>query len=248
VPGSGKSEWIESMALNLAEEYDWNTFVYSPENYPLSYHMAKLISKRVKKPFDKGYNGRMSKEEFMAGETFIEKHFEFVSAGDMAYDLDRILYTIKELIRQGSKIDMAIIDPWNELENHRPRTETETDFIGRSLMTVRRFAREQNISFWLVCHPAKIDRNRSGEYPEPSMYDLSGSAHWWNKSDNAIILHRSMAQKKTGCVAKCKVMKIKNRFYGKVGDHFFLYNAFTGRFEDHHEEKPEEKKPEFWDN
>ena len=233
IPGSGKSEWMESILLNLAENYGWDGIIYSPENHPPEIYFQKLIAKRARMPFDKNHRDRMSKKEMFEAETFIDDHFQTISSDDEVYDLDQILYTIEQIKRPGTKLDIAVIDPWNELENHRPKGESETDFIGRSLMTIRRFARKHDMSFWIVCHPTKLKRDTKGQYPEPTMYDLSGSQHWYNKSDNAIIMHRSAEQKANNEICKAKVMKIKNRHYGKIGEHHFKFDTLTTGYNDH---------------
>ena len=49
-PSSGKSEFIDQIMVNLAEERGWKFAVCSFENEP-RLHIAKLISKHFRKPF-----------------------------------------------------------------------------------------------------------------------------------------------------------------------------------------------------
>lgn len=235
VPSSGKSEWLESMAINLAQNEDWKIAVYSPENYPLEFYMIKLTEKLAGMPFFKrGNNEKMEINALRAARDFLETHFEFIDSGERAYSLDELLYTIEAPWRfgQGQQPDMVIIDPWNELEVTRG-TMSETDYIGHSLTKCRRFARKYAISFWIVAHPTKIQRLKTtGEFPEMDLYDINGSAHWKNKVDNGIILHRNYKDLITNCIVKAKVAKIKNRFYGTPGEHFFKFHPENSTYRD----------------
>lgn len=235
VPSSGKSEWIESMAINLAREHNWNIFVYSPENYPIQFYMMKLAEKYVKQPFfGRGTNPPMTEEEMEKAYEFIQDHFEIIDSSEHPYDLRRILNSVEQSEQLYSKkFDMVILDPWNEIEVLRPRGENETEYVSKSLSRCRRVARKNSLSFWIVAHPTKMLRGKNGKFPEPSLYDISGSAHWRNKADNGIILHRSDDELKDGSAAvKAKVCKIKNRFYGSFGEHFFEFQHWNSGFID----------------
>ncbi|KAK9989769.1 hypothetical protein SO802_030008 [Lithocarpus litseifolius] len=59
----------------------------------------------------------------------------------------------------------------------------------------------------------------------PNMYDISGSAHFINKCDNGIVIHRNRDP------AVC-VPKVRNKVAGTIGDAFLLYNRVTGEFMD----------------
>ncbi len=234
-PGSGKSAWLECMACNLAKNEDWKIFLFSPECYPIESHMMKLSEKLSgKQAYDKYNKPRMTKEELNFNLDFVEKHFDFVDAALDDFSLEHLIYTLEHpRTFLGRSPDMAIIDPWNELENHRPSGVTETDYIGQSLKRLRKLARKLNISFWIVAHPAKLqgpkEQNRS-----LSLYDISGSAHWSNKSDNGIVVHRSYKEEEKFLV-KIQVKKVKDRHYGVVSDHYFNYKKPTETYEDFHQ-------------
>ncbi len=42
----------------------------------------------------------------------------------------------------------------------------------------------------VVAHPAKMQRNKDDAYSVPTLYDISDSAHWYNKVDVGIVVHR----------------------------------------------------------
>ena len=57
------------------------------------------------------------------------------------------------VIRDGIK--MLIIDPWNEIEHKRRADESETDYTGRAIRAMKRFARNYQVAVWLIAHPRK---------------------------------------------------------------------------------------------
>lgn len=112
------------------------------------------------------------------------------------------------VIRDGAKI--VVLDPWNELEHKRGRDETETDYIGRAIRSIKRFAKRYNIAAIVVPHPTKPQ----GKVGAPSLYDISGSANWANKADYGLIYHRPDKTKNEGELA---VVKVRMGFPGGCG-------------------------------
>lgn len=67
------------------------------------------------------------------------------------------------------------------------------------------------------------------------MYDISGSAHFVNKTDNAIIVHRIRdpdGDPMKNRQVQIKVAKVRNKAAGTIGDAVLLYDVLTGRYED----------------
>ena len=57
------------------------------------------------------------------------------------------------------------------------------------LSRVSAFAKTYQVHVWFVAHPAKMARD-GGRVPVPTGYDISGSAHWYNKTDCGITVQR----------------------------------------------------------
>ena len=105
---------------------------------------------------------------------------------DMEMDLAKFLDLCRTaVVRHGVK--MIVLDPWNELEHKRARDETETDYIGRAIRAIKRFAKQNDVAFWVVAHPTKP---HEGHKKIPGLYDISGSANWANKADYGLTYHR----------------------------------------------------------
>lgn len=229
-PSSGKSEFIENIACNMAKNHKWNITMYCPEKYPVESQQLSLLEKIGGKPViaRNGFKA-MTFDECIDAEYIVSKRFQIISADDDPYTIEVLLEGIEERVKNGEKIDMVILDPWNELDNGRPSGMSETDYIGYSLMKIRRLARRLNISFWIVCHPVKpAQKDKDGSYPPPDLYDLAGSSHWRNKADNGFIVHRYSLETTRVSVF---IKKIKDRFYGKPGEVFFDFLPSCGRYE-----------------
>ena len=104
---------------------------------------------------------------------------------------------------------------------------SETDYIGVCLSTARRVARKYDISFWIVAHPMKPKKNPKGGFDRPTLYDINGSANWFNKIDNGFVVHRT---DKTGLLCTVHVDKIKNKHYGRLGEVELEFIPQSGRF------------------
>ncbi len=87
--------------------------------------------------------------------------------------------------RDGTRV--IILDPWNELEHKMRHGEPETVYIGRALRAIKRFAKVNDVAFWIVAHPTKPQHGFKGI---PGLYDISGSANWANKADYGLTYHR----------------------------------------------------------
>ncbi|KAH9612565.1 hypothetical protein KSS87_012961 [Heliosperma pusillum] len=81
-----------------------------------------------------------------------------------------------------------VIDPYNELDHQRNKSMTETEYVSQMLTMVKRFAQHYSCHVWFVAHPKQL-QNWSGN--APNLYDISGSAHFINKCDNGIVVHRN---------------------------------------------------------
>lgn len=247
-PGSGKSEWVDSLALQMATQEGWKVFVYSPENNPLSYHLKKMVQKMSGKPFIKHPDfGRVSKEDIDKAEKFMENHFTFINCQLKGSTVEEI---VNSIILQAtiSKVNMVIIDPWNKIENSTTSKEKETEYIGRVLTKFQMLAREYNIHIFIVAHPTKPMKNKDGSYASVTLYDISGSAHWYNMTDNGFILTRTWRQKITlnEFYSNIKICKIKDSRYGRCGEHDFEFQPHCGRYIDAIKPSGDDRGPSNW--
>lgn len=229
VPSHGKSSWLDHLLINLANMKNWRFAIFSPENYPIERHFASLAEKIIKKPFNRGYSERMSKEDLEMAIDWIDKMFYPLAPNENDYSLDTILSLARAAVcRYG--VNGVVLDPWNEIDHLRPIGMSETEYISLSLTKIRRFARINDVHFWVVAHPTKLYRDKDGNYPVPNLYDISGSAHWRNKTDNGLVIWRDMESQIDEI--ELHVQKIRFREIGKTGKAKLRYDRMTGCFSD----------------
>lgn len=231
-PGSGKSNWLDALLVNLAREHDWIVPLFSPENAPLEKHVSRLMEKFVRMPFRAGPTKRMSPERRDQALEMVSWYFPMIHPEDEEdWTLETIFTTAEALLRRHG-IKGLVIDPWNELENQCPRGDNASHFIGRQLRRIRQFARRTRLHIWIVAHPAKLQRNRTdGTYPKPGLYDISDSANFYNKVDNGIVVHRDKSNPDSP--VEVATAKIRERSTGEIGCQLFKYNKVLADYEEY---------------
>uniref|UniRef100_A0A0D9WT51 SF4 helicase domain-containing protein n=1 Tax=Leersia perrieri TaxID=77586 RepID=A0A0D9WT51_9ORYZ len=220
VPNSGKSEWIDALLCNINDQ--------------VREHARKLLEKRIKKPFfDARYGGsaeRMSADEFEEGKQWLNETFHLIRCEDDCLpSINWVLELAKAaVLRYG--VRGLVIDPYNELDHQRPSNQTETEYVSQMLTKIKRFAQHHSCHVWFVAHPRQLHNWNGGP---PNMYDISGSAHFINKCDNGIVIHRN---RDPNCgpvdVVQVCVRKVRNKVIGQIGDAFLSYDRVSGEFKD----------------
>jgi len=228
IPSHGKSQWLDALIVNMAREHGWSFGICSPENLPVSRHVAKLIEQYSGFPFREGPSKRVPHEEVVTALNWLHGHFVFI-APEESLTIPGLLDTAKRLVARHG-IRGLIIDPWNEFEHTRPSGQTETESICLALTQIRRFARTHGVHVWVVAHPQKLYRKEDGSYPVPTPYDISGSAHWRNKADNCLAIWRN--EHESDKPVSLIVQKIRFREVGSVGVVPLYWNKINGRYEE----------------
>jgi len=226
MPNSGKSNWLDALLVNLAREHGWRFALFSPENQPLEDHMARMCEKWAGVPFADGLAPRMDRESLRMAMDWVGGHFDWILPDDDSeWTVSTVLDRAKALVfRKG--IRGLVIDPWNELEHAPPHGVTETIYTGQVLKHVRQFARRHGVHVWIVAHPQKLYRDKdSGNYPVPSLYDISGSANWRNKADCGLVVWRDFGNAHTP--VEIHAQKIRFRQVGKLGMAKLTYEPAT---------------------
>ena len=222
IPGHGKSEMLDEMALHLSLNYDWRCAWFSPENFPVTLHYPKLIEKLIGKKFKKGM---MSEMDFNAALDYLSQNF-FDILPEEGYRVDTILERAEALVRRKG-IRVFILDPYNCLEHQIPHGQSETQYISEFLEKLRSFAHRRQVLVILAAHPIKMKKDpASGKYPVPGLYDISGSAAFYNKADFGIAIERDRERD----ITRVHVHKVKFRHLGDVGVASFRFSKITSRF------------------
>jgi len=226
IPGMGKSEFTDFITVKLNVLHQWKVAYFSPENSPLSYHYIKLAEKITGKKFNKS---SLSMPEYKEVFEYIDNNFNWISPKDENFTLDNILTHARQLVvRKGVKI--VVLDPWNRIEHQIPYAMTETNYISQALTKITNFAQQNNVLFMLIAHPVKQRKDdKTEEYTVPTLYDISGSANFFNKTDYGLTIFRSYMHQKTTAY----VQKVKFRHMGQLGQIDFKFNELNGRYADY---------------
>lgn len=239
VPNSGKSGYIDQVLIRLAQQHGWNIGVCSFENQPIPKHIANLAACYIGKPYHRyDVTAKMSYEEKARAQNFLHDHFFWFKMKDEDMSCDGILERGKQLVKVHG-IKALVIDPYNYMEHKRPANQTETEYISNILTDICNFSKEYGVHTFLVAHPTKIKKNpQTNDFEVPTLYDISGSAHFFNKSDNGVTVYRD---RKTNLVT-VYVQKVRFFYNGKIGSAEFTYDVHSGRYTQY---GPEVTPPEY---
>jgi len=212
VPSHGKSTFTNFLSSVFAKS-GWNMAVASFEQEPQTQHRASLRALlRDTGNADDVINNRY---------TFIVPNINSDEDATLGWLLEKMAACVTR-----HEVDMIIIDPWNEIEHSFDRREmSQTDYTGFAIKQLKKFAKRYKVHIAVVAHPAKMQRNKDGEYPVPSLYDIADSAHWANKADLGVIIHRQGNQN--------LVRVQKSRYHEDIGipdDYYVDYHPQTKQF------------------
>ena len=222
-PGAGKSEWVDELVLRLCLRHQWKIGFFSPENIPIVYHLRKLIEKLTGHRFQNGCG--MTEGLLARSEEFLAENVSHISLKGNATP-DRVFAKARELVvRRGCRI--FVFDPLNRFDHEPAPGQTETQYISNLLNKFTEFATQYNCLLILVAHPRKMNRNpTTGATPRVEMYDINGSADFYNKADYGIVVERD---KEIG-ITRVYVDKVKFKHLGVGGVATFVYDPVNGRY------------------
>lgn len=184
-PGFGKTSFANDLFCGIAYDNHLTIAWASFEQEPQRDHRRNLRS---------WFTGRreidLTPPEVSAADRWIDaQHLFLIPSEDEDATLDWLLEKMELAVaRFGARI--IIIDPWNELEHDRRQGESETEYIGRAIRVLKRFAKAFRVHLCVIAHPTKSVKDGEGNYKMPTLYDISGSANWYNKADLGVIVHR----------------------------------------------------------
>jgi twinkle protein len=221
-PGSGKSEFIDYLICKLNLLHGWKAAYFTPENYPLKYHYAKLYEKLIGREFNSHKSTHIDFD--IAYEYIQDNYFYIMPEADLT--VDKILSNAKSYVKSKG-IKILVIDPYNKLDHQINKSQTETQYISQLLDKLTMFAKMNDLLIFLIAHPTKLEKTDI-----PSLYNISGSAHFYNKCDYGFTVHRVFDNNNimTNSI-EIHWQKIKFKNLGEQGVSELVYNYTNGRFE-----------------
>ena len=208
IPSSGKSDWVDQMAVGYNLNYGWKTAFASPENKPTFLHAHKLIRK-----FWKGMPSKedLKTERWDRIKGHVNKNFFFLE--NERYDLDAVLEKGAELVKRKG-IKCLVIDPFNKVVLKGVDRKNVTDYTMEYLQKIELFAKKYDVLVVIVAHPTKMYKDANGKIEEPTMYNIKGGGEWYDASYHGLLVHRNYEEK----TVKVKVLKVKFQNLGQNGE------------------------------
>lgn len=218
IPGHGKSEIVDQMLLEISIDYNLRGGFFTPENWPTELHLLKLIEKLTGKSAFK-----CSELELKKAKEFLQDRMFWIYPQD-GYGLEQILEKMRQAVLKYG-IQWFVIDPWNKLEHK----DDSTNYVSRCLDLISNFNKKNGTHAFIVAHPTKMRINQdTGKYDVPGLYDISGSANFYNKADIGLSMYKEEPGKNT-----LVVQKVKFKFWGEVGQISLNWNQDNGRYNEY---------------
>jgi twinkle protein len=226
IPGSGKSEFVDWLMARLSSKHGWTWGICSFE-CPPQIHVTKLAEKFVDKAFGfrKDPSHRMNTDELGYALEMVKKHFHFINLSLIDVTMEGLIKKAEELVKRKG-INGLLFDPWNCIE-HKYEGESETKYVLTCLNNLINFLDRYKVHGFLVAHPTKLMKDKtSKKYDVPTMYNISGSAHFFNRTHNGMSIYRDFETN----VVDVYVQKVKWSWLGKTGFCSFNFDSFTRKY------------------
>jgi twinkle protein len=157
----------------------------------------------------------------------VDQYFKFVHTEKAETNLESILQLAESMVKRFG-IKGFCLSPWNWVDHLRMEYMSETEYVSQCLTKIVRFAKKFNVAFFLIAHTTKMQKDKqTGKYEVPTLYSISGSAHFFNKTHNGITIYRDYTKNSVDVY----VQKVKQSWQGELGFCSFNYNTFTRQYE-----------------
>lgn len=229
-PSSGKSEFLDYIISSLAVRENWRFGVFSFENQPIELHDAKLAEKIIGKAFGfrKDRNNRIDKESLNLVIDELHDKFKIIDTSKVDISLDGVLSKSEEMVNKYG-IKGLVIDPYNKILHSVPNGMTETNYVNFFMTKITSFAKRFNVHVFLVVHPTKPQNtsvSTDGKPQRVTLYSASGSANFYNQTDNGFVLLRD---RETGIV-DVHIEKVRFNEQGREGWVSFTFDTMTRQY------------------
>ncbi len=247
----GKTAWQKSQLLSRIIMYGEKIATFSPEDTPAEEYFHDFVEMLLGCECTPFNPNRPANDIYEAAYDYISKHIFYISAEMLSPTPQYIKEKFLELIVQ-EKVDFCCIDPFNQMTNDYKGFGGRTDkYLETLLADFSRFAKKNDVYFWVIAHPKLMERDKSGNYKCPDVFDVNDGAMWNNKMDNITVYHRPFAQTDPSSpLAEFHSKKIKKKSVGRKGFVMIEYIWERRRFfiegRDFIQEMLNKKGLEFW--
>ena len=225
IPGHGKDEFTNMILARTAINCGWKWADAGFEEEP-EQTVTKLAEKIVNKAFDfrKDPMNRISVAEFRYALGVIDKHFFFYKTEEIETDIDTLLGIADRLVLKHG-IHGLRLNPWNWIANNTGIEGTE--YVSVVYTKIIQWARKRDVHVFVVAHTTKIGKDKNGKFEIPNLYNISGSAHFYNKTHNGMTVYLDVV---TGFTT-VYVQKVKQSWLGQKGFVTYRFDTYTRKYE-----------------
>jgi hypothetical protein len=227
----GKSSWKKWYQVMRIVLYGEKFATFSPEDNPPEEYYHDFVEILLGCDCTPLNPNRPSRQIYEYTYDFVCKHIFYVYPKNVTPTPQYIMEVFLQLIvKEG--VDGVDIDPFNQLANNYQNFGGRDKYLEWVLSLFSRFSQINNVYFWIVAHPIKMQKASDGNYPCPDVFDIADGALWNNKLDNILVYHRPYGQtdpQNPTCEFHSKKIR-RQKIVGKKG--FFMFEMLfkTRRF------------------
>jgi archaellum biogenesis ATPase FlaH len=213
---AGKSEFVDSIVVEMLRNHNWNTMFCSMEKLPES-HIDTLVHKYLRKP-------REQQETQERNDAFRVLQDKIVLTNHLkhSHNIERILELVEELIEE-QPLDCLVLDPFNYITSKSG--DEQYQHVRNVMIDLTNFAKEHKIHIILVAHP-KVPQTNNGRLPNLTMYSIAGGSNFPNIADVVM----SVSRLDTGEV-DVNILKVREQEVDSIGHCYMSYNKTTRGYE-----------------
>lgn len=227
----GKSSFKRWYQVFRAVLYGEKFGSFSPEDNPPEEYYHDLVEILLGCDCTPMNEYRPNRTIYEKAYDYVCKHFFYVYPKNADPTPQYVKEVFLELIVKEA-IDGVDIDPFNQMSNNYAGFAGRDKYLEWVLTDFARFAVLNDVYFWVINHPIKMQKSGDGNYPCPDVFDIADGAMWSNKCDNILVYHRPLAQtdpQNPTCEFHSKKIR-RQKTVGKKGFSIFQMFFKTRRF------------------
>jgi len=231
IGNAGKSTLKKWYQVFRAVLYDEKYACFGPEDSPAEEYYHDLTEILLGADCTPSNNFKPSKSQYEKAYDFISNHFFYIYPETASPTPQYVKEKFLELIIK-EKIDGCDIDPFNQMANEYFKFPGRDKYLEWVLSDFSRFAQINHVYLWIIAHPKLLEKDKTGNYACPDVFDVNDGAMWNNKMDNILVYHRPYGQTDPAnpmCEFHSKKIR-RQKVVGKKGFVLFEMKFYQRRF------------------
>ena len=193
IGNAGKSSFSKWYEVFRAVVYDEKFACFGPEDNPAEEYYHDLVEILLGCDCTPKNSFKPSKDQYKKAYDFITEHFFYIYPETAAPTPEYIKEKFLEVIIK-HKVTGVKIDPFNQMANNYSGFAGRDKYLEYVLADFSRFAQINNVFLFIIAHPKLLEKDKSGNYVCPDVFDVADGSMWNNKMDNILVYHRPFGQ------------------------------------------------------